>query len=78
MAQKPSRTRPPPRAGLKAGDVITAVNGKTIKDGRQLVQDIGDLAPGASVHLDVLRKAQTKQVALTLGTMPAQQQTPPA
>jgi len=65
-------------SGLKAGDLITAVNGKTIKDGRQLVQDIGDLAPGTSVHLDVLRKAQTKQVALTLGTMPAQEQTPPA
>ena len=69
---------PAASSGLKAGDLITAVNGKTIKDGRQLVQDIGDLAPGASVHLDVLRKAQTKQVALTLGTMPAQQQTPPA
>jgi len=69
---------PAASAGLKAGDLITGVNGKTIKDGRQLVQEIGDLAPGTSVSLDVLRKAKTKQVALTLGTMPAQQQTPPA
>jgi serine protease Do len=69
---------PAASSGLKAGDLITGVNGKTIKDGRQLVQEIGDLAPGTSVQLDVLRKAQTKQVALTLGTMPAQQQTPPA
>ncbi len=69
---------PAASSGLKAGDLITAVNGKTIKNGRELVQSIGDLAPGTSVQLDIVRKAQTKQVALTLGTMPAQQQTPPA
>jgi serine protease Do len=38
---------PADRAGVKSGDIITAVNGAAIKDSRELVQRIGSMAPGA-------------------------------
>jgi serine protease Do len=69
---------PAAQAGIKAGDVITAVNGTSVKDSRALVQEIGAMTPGSSVKLEVLRKEKPETVALTLGEMPAEQQTPPA
>ncbi len=63
---------------IKVGDVITAVNGAAIADGRALAQDIGAMAPGSSVKLAVLRKSQERTVTLTLGEMPDLTARPPA
>jgi serine protease Do len=69
---------PAARAGLDAGDVVTAVNGTPIKDARALAEDIAALAPGSSVKLDLIRQAGARSMTLTLGTMPEPQQAPPA
>ena len=42
---------PADQAGLKAGDIITTVDGKPIKDGDALVTDIAARKPGTTVHL---------------------------
>ena len=63
---------------IKVGDVITAVNGAAIADGRALAQNIGAMAPGSSVELAVLRKSQERTVTLTLGEMPDLTARPPA
>ena len=60
----------PPRPASKAGDVITAVNGKPVKDSRELAQTIGMMAPGTTVKLTLLRKGEVKTMDLTLGKMP--------
>ncbi len=65
---------PASKAGLKAGDVITAVNGAAVKDSRDLAQKIGAMAPGSSVKLDVLRNGTSQQMQLTLAEMPNQPQ----
>jgi serine protease Do len=65
---------PAAKAGLEAGDVITAVNGTTIKDSRDLARQIAALAPDSSVKLDLVRKGEAKTLTVALGTMPNQRE----
>ena len=57
-----------------AGDVITAVDGKDVKDPGDLVRKIGAMAPGTEVKLSIQRKGEEKTVSLTLGQQPEQRQ----
>ena len=61
---------PASKAGLKPGDVITAVNGKAIRDERHLTRTIASISPGTKVRLDVLRDKQSREVELKVGTRP--------
>jgi serine protease Do len=61
---------PAAKAGIQAGDVITAVNGNPIKDSRTLAREISGMAPGTSVKLDILRKGEASSITVTLATMP--------
>jgi serine protease Do len=70
LVAEPQSNGPAAKAGIESGDVITKVNGETVKDARELARTIGGLAPGSSVKLDVLHKGQDKTVDLTLGTLP--------
>ncbi len=63
---------PAAKAGVKAGDVITAVNGNAVKDSRTLAREISVMAPGSSAKLDVLRNGETKTIDVTLAAMPNQ------
>jgi serine protease Do len=65
---------PAAKAGIVAGDVITAVDGKDVKDSRDLARRIGAAAPGTKVQVAVLHDSSEKTVALILGTLPDQQQ----
>ncbi len=60
-------------AGLKAGDVIVALNGMPVKSSRDLAQKVGALAPGSSVKLDVMRNGQPQNMDITLAKMPGDQ-----
>jgi serine protease Do len=64
---------PAAKAGLAAGDVITAVNGKPVKDAREFARTIGGLAPDSSVKFDVMRNGETKSLMATLAQMPNEQ-----
>jgi len=55
------------KAGLQAGDIITAVNGRDIAGFRELQAKIATMGAGAKVDLTVLRKGDKKVVAVTLG-----------
>jgi serine protease Do len=61
---------PAAKAGIQAGDVITAVNGTAIKDSRGLAREISGMAPGSSAKLDIIRKGDAKTINVTLATMP--------
>jgi serine protease Do len=65
---------PAAQAGVKAGDVITAVNGNAVKDSRTLAREISGMAPGSAAKLDVLRNGENKTITVTLATMPNQPQ----
>jgi S1-C subfamily serine protease len=62
---------PAEAAGLKAGDIITAVNGQALTLANPLDQVVSQLAPGQTATLDVLRNGQTIKITVTLGTRPA-------
>jgi serine protease Do len=70
LVAEPQANSPAAKAGIESGDVITAVNGETVKDARELARTIGGLAPGNAVKLSVLHKGQDKVVNLTLGQLP--------
>jgi serine protease Do len=63
---------PAAKAGVQAGDVITAVNGNAVKDSRSLAREISAMAPGSTAKLDILRKGEAKTISVTLATMPNQ------
>jgi putative serine protease PepD len=62
---------PAAKAGLQAGDLITAVNGTRVTSVNQFVATIANYAPGDPVTLTVKRGGATKTIKLTLGTQPA-------
>ena len=74
LVAEPQADSPAAKAGVKAGDVITALNGAPVKDSHDLARKIGAMAPGTSVTLGMLRNGEQKTVSLTLGQLPEQQQ----
>ena len=62
---------PSQKAGIKTGDVITAVNGKKVSDARELRLMIGSIAPGTKVQMEVNREGQAKTFNVELAEMPA-------
>jgi serine protease Do len=58
-------------AGIKSGDVITAVDGKKITDARQLRLMIGSMAPETKVQIEVNRGGEMKTFDVQLAEMPA-------
>ncbi|HLZ01574.1 MAG TPA: Do family serine endopeptidase [Bradyrhizobium sp.] len=63
---------PAAKAGIEAGDIITAVNGKSVKDSRELAREISAMTPGSTAKLDIMRKGEAKTFDVTLATMPNQ------
>jgi serine protease Do len=74
LVAEPQVNGPAAKAGIESGDVITAVNGETVKDARELARTIGGIAPGNAVKLNVLHKGQDKVVNITLGQLPNTQE----
>ena len=74
LVAEPQKDGPAAKAGVASGDVITAVNGQSIKDARELARVIGGFAPGSAVKLDMLRNGKSKVVNLTLGKLPNAQE----
>jgi serine protease Do len=72
LVAEPQAGSPAVAAGIKAGDVITAVDGEKIGNARELARRIGTMAPGKSVKLTVLQGGAEKTVSVTLGELPKQ------
>ncbi|HZZ41239.1 MAG TPA: Do family serine endopeptidase [Acidobacteriaceae bacterium] len=61
---------PGDKAGLKAGDVITELNGNPVRDAGELQMKTSETQPGATIHLTVTREGKTQNIAVTLQSMP--------
>ena len=58
---------PAEKAGIKRGDIITELDGKTVEDSRMLRNMVADNAPGKIVTITVLRKDKKEVLKVTLG-----------
>ncbi len=56
------------KAGIRAGDVITSVNNKTVKTGSELRNAIGLLRVGDKVDISLLRDGKSQRVSALVGT----------
>src|SRR5262245_56608376 len=54
------------KAGLQAGDVVTSVNGRAVKDAAGLRNTIGLLSVGDSIELSVLRDGKPRKITATI------------
>jgi serine protease Do len=61
---------PGARAGLKRGDIITALNGRPVTGSNDLQLAISSMAPGTTVKLSIWRDGKTVEAPVTLGTRP--------
>jgi serine protease Do len=58
---------PADKAGLKPGDIIVSVDGRPIKDGDDLVNEIASRHPGSSIRLGYLRNGKQQDATVTVG-----------
>lgn len=71
LVAEPQAGSPGEKAGIKQGDVITAVNGDPVKDPRDLAKRIAGFAPGTQVDVSLWRDGASKSVKVDLGNLPA-------
>jgi len=57
---------PADSAGLKVGDTITAVDGKEVKNGDELVADIASRKPGSKAKLSFVRNSKKEETTVTI------------
>lgn len=59
---------PADRAGIRSGDVITAVDGQRVHSGDELIVKVRAHRPGDRLELTLLRDGDERRVTLTLGS----------
>jgi serine protease Do len=64
------RGGPGARAGLQAGDVVTAVNATIIDTAHELIKAVSATSPGGTLKLSVKRKGQPMEIVVTVGRRP--------
>jgi serine protease Do len=67
VVQKIQPGGPAFKAGLKSGDIILTLDGRSIKDGDDLVNEIASRRPGSSIRLGYLRDDKQGDATVTIG-----------
>ncbi|MBC7279864.1 Do family serine endopeptidase [Hoeflea sp.] len=70
LVAEPQEGTPAEKAGIKAGDVVTAVDGDTVKGPRELAKMIAAMDPGKSVEITLWRNGKSETVKVELGSLP--------
>lgn len=65
---------PGAKAGLRAGDVVVAINGETVTPDRSLSSLVAGAAPGSTIKLDVIRDGKRQSLNATVTTRPTDDQ----
>jgi serine protease Do len=60
---------PAEQAGVEPGDVIVKFDGKEVTDSAQLPARVGEMKPGATAKLEIIRKGATKEINVTVGEL---------
>lgn len=78
IVASPQKDGPAAKAGIKSGDVITAVNGEPVQDPRDLARKIAGINPGEKVAVTLWRNNKAEEVDMTLAAMPNDMKQPGA
>jgi serine protease Do len=62
---------PAAKAGMKVGDLITAIDGHEVSDASQLQVTVGQTRPGTTIKLAVVRDGKNTEIPITLEKMGA-------
>jgi serine protease Do len=65
---------PAAHAGVRKGDVVTAVNGEHIDSSRGLIRAVAGVTPGNSVRVTIRRQGHDIDIPVTVGRRPTDQQ----
>lgn len=61
---------PAEKGGLKRGDVVTDFDGKSVENAHTLSRLVAATPPNSQIVLQVLRDGKSREVKVTIGTMP--------
>lgn len=64
---------PAEEAGLREGDVVTAIDGKKVESGADMRNQVGLLQPGRTIELTVLREGEQMQIDARIKAQEAQE-----
>jgi serine protease Do len=67
LVQQVQPNGPADKAGLKPGDIITTLDGRSIKDGDDLVSEIASRRPGSTIRLGFMRDGKPQDATVTIG-----------
>ncbi len=70
LVVEPQEGSPGAEAGIKQGDVVTAVNGEPVQDARDLARKIGAIAPGTKTEITIWRDGKAMSLDLKVGKLP--------
>jgi serine protease Do len=67
LVQQVQPNGPADKGGLKPGDIIITIDGRQIKDGDDLVNEIASRRPGSSIRLGFVRDGKPQDATVTIG-----------
>jgi serine protease Do len=69
LVTEPTKDSPADKAGVKSGDVITAVDGKAVSNALDLSRTIAGKNPSTAVELTIWRDGKEQKISVTLGKL---------
>ncbi|MCD6041077.1 MAG: putative serine protease, MucD [Burkholderiales bacterium] len=73
LVSQVEKDSPAEKAGLRPGDVLLGVNGKTIERSAEVPPLVAAVKPGSKATFDVWRDKGKRQVTVTVGQLPVEQ-----
>jgi serine protease Do len=70
LVAESQKNTPAAEAGVKAGDVITAVDGEAVAGPKELSRKIGSMRPNDTVKLDIIRDGKQQTINVKLAELP--------